>query len=164
MSTLNFTPRVPVFDANVGIGHRHDRKSPCESPDQLLCEMGRHGVDRALVYPLQGEIISPIQGNDSLASWTDSNDALIPQYVAGCDPESLKQLADLHKDGKISSVRLHDLHLFRGSTATCSNGWAQKIYPSGYRWQTHHHLKSWTHCKTFRIFLLFWLVRTTYIH
>ena len=45
--SLSFKSRVPVFDANVGIGNRHDRRSPFDSPDQLLEEMSRHGVDRA---------------------------------------------------------------------------------------------------------------------
>ena len=62
--SLSFKSRVPVFDANVGVGHRHDRRSPVDSPDQLLEEMSRHGVGRALVYSVQGEWISPIQGND----------------------------------------------------------------------------------------------------
>ena len=28
--SLSFKSRVPVFDANVGIGHRHDQRSPME--------------------------------------------------------------------------------------------------------------------------------------
>ena len=46
MTTLNFQARVPVFDANIGVGHLRNRASPFESPEQLLREMDRHGVAR----------------------------------------------------------------------------------------------------------------------
>ena len=39
-------------------------------PGQLLEEMSRHGIDRTLVYAVQGEWISPMQGNDLLAVLT----------------------------------------------------------------------------------------------
>ena len=65
--SLSFSASVPVFDANVGIGHRHNRRYPYDSADGLLEEMARHGVDRALVYHVQGELISPSQGNEQLA-------------------------------------------------------------------------------------------------
>ena len=55
MSTLHFQPRVPVFDANIGVGHRHDRAAPFENTNELLDEMGRHGVGRAVIYHVQGE-------------------------------------------------------------------------------------------------------------
>ena len=36
--SLIFSARVPVFDANVGVGHRHDRTAPFESAADLLKE------------------------------------------------------------------------------------------------------------------------------
>ena len=36
MASLSFRARVPTFDANVGVGHRHDQPAPFETPDQLL--------------------------------------------------------------------------------------------------------------------------------
>jgi hypothetical protein len=106
--SLSFSSHIPVFDANVGVGHRHNRRYPFDSPDQLLAEMARHGIDRSLVYAIQGELISPIQGNESLGTWTDGNDELIPQLVAGCDRESMDQLKGIHQDSRITSVRLHN--------------------------------------------------------
>jgi predicted TIM-barrel fold metal-dependent hydrolase len=136
MSTLNFTPRVSVFDANVGVGHRHDRRYPFESSDQLLEEMAHHGVDRALVYEVQGELISPTQGNDALHKWTDSNHALVPQYVAGCDTESINQLTDLDKDGKLSNVRLHN-------TEECRLPFVPWVYDDLLTWLTDQNIPLW---------------------
>ena len=66
MSTLDFKARVPVIDANIGVGHRHDRPGPISDRKDLLSEMGRHGVERAVVYHLQGESISPVEANDDM--------------------------------------------------------------------------------------------------
>lgn len=105
MTSLNFQPRVPVFDANVGVGHRHDRPSPFSTADELLEEMGRHGVDRAVIYHVQGEAISPIRGNEALSGW--AGDAFSLQWVAGPGEDSLRQLRALHSGGGVQSVRLH---------------------------------------------------------
>lgn len=106
MSTLNFQPRVPVFDANIGVGHRHNRAAPFENANELLDEMGRHGVDRAVIYHVQGEMISAIRGNEALLQW--ENDAFCLQWVAGPGADSLRQLQEFQADGKVKSVRLHN--------------------------------------------------------
>ena len=105
MTSLNFQPRVPVFDANVGVGHRHDRPSPYSDANELLEEMHRHGVDRALIYHVQGEAISAIRGNEMLLGWT--GDAFSLQWVAGPGDDSLRQLKGFHADERLRSVRLH---------------------------------------------------------
>ena len=66
MTSLRFTTRVPVFDSNIGVGHRHDRPSPVQDTEGLLEEMHRHGIERALIYHVQGETISGIDGNEAL--------------------------------------------------------------------------------------------------
>ena len=134
--SLSFRSRVSVFDANVGIGNRHDRRSPFDSPGQLLEEMSRHGVGRALVYPVQGEWISPMQGNDSLAALIDRNEALVPQFVAGCDSGSLRQLCDLHRDGLVSSVRLHN-------TAECRLPFVSWLYGDLLAWLSAEGIPLW---------------------
>jgi hypothetical protein len=104
MVSLDFKARVPVFDANVGVGHRHDRISPFDSPEELLEELARHGVGRALVYHLQGEAISPIEGNEALGRWARPEFTL--QWTLGPTPDSLRQLRELRAAGQLSSARL----------------------------------------------------------
>ena len=105
MSSLNFQPRVPVFDANVGVGHRHDRPSPFSDANELLEEMQRHGVDRALIYHVQGEAISAIRGNEALLGW--AGDAFSLQWMAGPGDDSLRQLRGFHASERVASARLH---------------------------------------------------------
>lgn len=50
MTSLTFTSQVPVFDANLRVGDRHDEPAPCRDRAALLAEMDRHGVERALIY------------------------------------------------------------------------------------------------------------------
>lgn len=108
IDALRFSARVPVFDANVGVGHRHDRPAPFESSTDLLKEMDRHGVERALIYHVQGESISSIDGNEALMAWL-GDDRLSPQWMLGTDAGSLSQLRDLRADGRVTCVRLHDV-------------------------------------------------------
>ena len=105
MTSLNFQPRVPVFDANVGVGHRHDRPSPFSEAKELLEEMQRHGVDRAVIYHVQGEAISAIRGNEALPGW--AGDAFSLQWMAGPGDDSLRQLRGFHASERVVSVRLH---------------------------------------------------------
>ncbi|MEE2658899.1 MAG: amidohydrolase family protein [Candidatus Latescibacterota bacterium] len=71
--------------------------------------MDRHGVDEALVYPIQGEAISTIDGNEQQRKWIEEGDGrLRPLWMASSHPDSLSQLRDLHASGELSAVRLHD--------------------------------------------------------
>ena len=106
MASLNFKATGPVFDANVGVGHRYNPLAPFEDPAGLLEEMQRHGVERALIYHAMGENISCITGNEELLKWVDNNDAFTPQWVASSTADSIAQLQDLHADGRVQSVRL----------------------------------------------------------
>ena len=108
---LSFRARVPVFDANIGVGHCHDRPSPFADVADLRAEMQRHGVERSLIYHLQGETISAIEGNEALRTWR--GDGLIPQWVAGPNADSLAQLRALRAAGEVSSVRLHNTEASR---------------------------------------------------
>jgi len=107
MGRLHFEPRVPIFDANVGVGHRPNQASPCDSPDELLAEMARHGVERALIYHLQAEFRSPIEGNEALIGGATEREELGLQWILGATDDSLRQLRELHADGRVDSVRLH---------------------------------------------------------
>jgi len=135
--SLSFSATVPVIDANVGIGHRHNRRYPYDSVDGLLQEMDRHGVNRALVYHVQGELISPTQGNEQLASWIDGNERrLIPQHVAGSDDVSLAQLLDLRAAGTLRCVRLHN-------TSGCRLPFARWLYNDLLTWLSDEGIPLW---------------------
>ena len=108
MSTLNFKARVPVIDANIGVGHRHDRPHPTPDGQSLKAEMNRHGVDRAVIYQVQGESISQIDGNQELTSWPADDSFFEPQWLAGPSRRSIDQLQKLHAAGRVSSVRMND--------------------------------------------------------
>ena len=47
---FEFRPDVPVFDADVALGRRHDRRVAVDSVEGTLEAMDRAGVDRAHVY------------------------------------------------------------------------------------------------------------------
>ena len=107
MNSLNFSPRVSVFDANVRVGDLKDEPSPCRDRDQLLAEMDRHGVERALVYHAQAESLSPIDGNRYLEDWFgDDRRRLVPQWIIMPTDESLGQIQELHGQGRVQAVRL----------------------------------------------------------
>ncbi len=105
MTSLNFQSRVSVFDANVGVGHRHDRVLPYSDANGVVEEMQRHGVHKALIYHVQGEAISSIWANEALQDW--DNEAFQLQWCAGSGNDVLRQLAEYHASKMVKSVRLH---------------------------------------------------------
>ncbi|MCE2450780.1 MAG: hypothetical protein J4F35_21250 [Candidatus Latescibacteria bacterium] len=131
---LSFRARVPVFDANIGVGHCHDRPSPFADVAGLRAEMQRHGVERGLIYHLQGETISAIEGNEALRDW--QSNGLVPQWVAGPSADSLAQLRELHAAGEVSSVRLHNTEASRVP-------FADWIYGELLAWLAAEHIPLW---------------------
>ena len=108
MNKLSFQPRVPVFDANIRVGDRHDLPSPCRDRAALLTEMDRHAIGRAVIYHAQTEEISPLDGNRLLEEWLDAEGRLVPQWSILPASSSLAQVQALHEAGRVSSLRLHD--------------------------------------------------------
>ena len=106
---LSFKAQVPVIDANVGVGHCNFRPAPFDSPQELLAEMNRHGVERALIHHQHGGSLSTITANELLYEWIEGHeDVFIPQWMAGPEPESLQQLQSLRAAGKLDNVRFHE--------------------------------------------------------
>ena len=103
MSSLSFSPHVPVIDANVCVGNHHTGPSPCLDSSQLLAEMDAHGVQQAVIYHAQGEVISPTDGNSLLEGWLDDGGRLIPQWSVTPVDISIKQIEDLHSQGRVTS-------------------------------------------------------------
>lgn len=108
MTALTFKARVPVFDANVRVGDRHDEPPACSDRHTLLAELDRHGVERALIYHAQTDDISPIDGNQALEPWVGTDGRLVPQWSVMPTAASLAQIQALHAAGRVTSVRLHD--------------------------------------------------------
>lgn len=108
MSTLDFRPRVPVFDANVRVGDCHDLPAPCRTRADLLAEMDRHGVGQALVYHAYTEQISPVDGNRLLEDWVEGEARLTPQWSIMPGSTSVAQIQALYDRGRVQSVRLHN--------------------------------------------------------
>lgn len=136
MTSLSFTPRVPVFDANVCVGHKRDEASPCPSPADLLAEMDARGVERAVIYHAQAETVSPTAGNGYLEDWLDQDQRLIPQWVVLPTSDSLAQIQQLHSEGRVSSVRLYDT----GSAGLPFRPWA---YDGLLSWLTKQRIPVW---------------------
>jgi len=139
MTTLNFKARVPVFDANVRVGDRPEEVSPCRNRNDLLAEMDRHGVERALIYHAQGEHRSPIDGNEDLEEWIGNDERLQPLWsVLSSDP-SLAQIKDLHAKGRVNCARLH-IHDTIHQLGLIFKPWAYDILLS---WFSDNHIPLW---------------------
>ncbi len=76
-------PAVPVFDANMALGRRHDRRVLFDTVDDALREMDRAGVQRALVYSTVAAS-DPIGGNQRQEEVLANAPRLVPQWV--CSP------------------------------------------------------------------------------
>ena len=140
MGTLNFKPRVPVFDANIGVGHRYDQPAPFNDAAGLLDEMNRHGVGRAVIYHVQGESISTLQGNEALVEWAHGDTPFSLQWTAGPGEDSLRQLQGFHADGKVKSVRLHSTD---STNLPVSVPFADWVYGELLEWLTAERLPFW---------------------
>ncbi len=81
---LNFKPDVPVFDANVALGRRNDRRVPSHTVDGLQEAMDRDGVGRALVYAPHAVSYDSEQGNQMVLDMIEGHDNLTAQYA--CNP------------------------------------------------------------------------------
>ncbi|MCX6047176.1 MAG: hypothetical protein NT075_18890 [Chloroflexi bacterium] len=135
MTTLNFKPRVPVFDANIRVGDSYDAPSPCPNQAALLAEMDRHGIARAVIYHAQTEEISPIDGNHFLETWL-GDARLTPQWSVLPTAASLAQIERLHGQNRVSSVRLHDTR----SAGLPFRPWA---YDKLLTWLSTHQIPLW---------------------
>lgn len=106
---LSFKAQIPVIDANVGVGHCNFRPAPVDTPDELLAELNRHGVERAVIHHQHGEALSAVTGNECLYEWLEGHeDVFIPQWMASPEPDCLVQLQELRSAGKLNNVRIHD--------------------------------------------------------
>ena len=102
---LRFRPSVPVFDANMALGRRHDRRVLFDSVEDALREMDRAGVERALVYSTVAAT-DPIGGNRWLEATLENEPRLVPQLVGSPARDDLERFAGAMAAGEASSMRM----------------------------------------------------------
>ena len=102
---LHFRPAVPVFDANMALGRRNDRRVLFDSVEDALREMDRAGVARALVYSTVAAS-DPVGGNRRLEAMLEGEPRLVPQLIGSPSWDDLQLFADGMKAGRASSMRM----------------------------------------------------------
>lgn len=105
-ASLSFTPQVPVFDAQICVGAGRSSIGPAASRAPLLAELGRLGVERALAYHIHAEEFSPLRGNQLLEPWLEDDDRLAPLWSVLPTSDSLAQIEQLQRAGRVRAVRL----------------------------------------------------------
>ncbi len=103
---LDFEPTVPVFDANVALGRRHDKHVAVDTVAGVLQVMDDSGVGRALVYAPHAVTYDPRDGNAMLVEQIGGEARLVPQFV--CSPvfDRLDDFADEVEAAGVRSVRM----------------------------------------------------------
>ncbi len=102
---FDFKPSVPVFDANVSLGRRHDKRVSVDDAEGTLAAMETAGVDRALVYSPHAVYWDADDGNQALLDMVRDHPGLVPQLVAS-PYENLDAFAAQIKDTGVRSVRM----------------------------------------------------------
>lgn len=97
---------MPVFDANIALGRRHDRRVRVDSVDDLISEMDRCGVGKALVYSPHAANYDSREGNELLFDSISGETRLVPQMVANPTWDDLKSFSRKVEDIGVRSIRL----------------------------------------------------------
>lgn len=103
---LDFKPTVPVFDANIALGRRHDRRVAVDTVEDTLKAMDRAGVDRALAYSPHAANYDSREGNDLLLESISGEPRIAPQMVANPTWDDLDEFAGRVEELGVRSVRL----------------------------------------------------------
>ena len=103
---LHFRPAVPVFDANVALGRRHDRRVTADTVDAVRAEMRRVGIGRALVYSAHSAAFDTRDGNDHLLEMVEGASDLVPQLACSPAGDDLDRFAAQVEELGVRSVRM----------------------------------------------------------
>lgn len=103
---LDFKPVVPVFDANVSLGRRHNQRVAVDSPEDTLSEMARAGIQRAVVYSPHAVNFDSRDGNNLLLETIEGHDGFVPQFVGNPVFDNLDEFSAEIEELNIRSVRL----------------------------------------------------------
>ena len=102
---LDFKPSVPVFDANVALGRRHDRRVKVHSVPATLREMDRSGIQRALVYSPDAAFRDSREGNRLLYDSIQGEPRLFAQFAFNPSSDRLDEFATVVDELQVRSVR-----------------------------------------------------------
>ena len=103
---LSFRPSVDVFDANVALGRRHNRRVRVDAVEGTLEAMKQAGVGKALVYSAHAADFDSRDGNELLLEMIQGQPSLVPQFV--CNPafDDLDIFVAQRADLGVRSVRI----------------------------------------------------------
>ena len=106
LADLDFKPSVEVFDANISLGRRHDRRVTVDTVEATLAEMDRAGVQRALAYAPHAATFDSQDGNRRLLEMVAGESRLYPQLV--CNPafDDLDAFAQGVRKNEVRSLRM----------------------------------------------------------
>ncbi len=102
---------LAFFDANAFIGRPVQGVArPAATADDLLAEMDRNGIDRALVWHIAQHDLAPVVGNRMLAEQIGPHDRLVGCWtiLPSCLPEFPKpdDLVAQMKDARVRALRV----------------------------------------------------------
>ena len=103
---LHFKPSVPVFDANVALGRRHDRRVAVDTVEGTQAAMRRAGVARALVHSAHAVAFDAQDGNEYLLEMIRGESSLVPQLALDPNGHDLGSFAAETSELGVRSVRM----------------------------------------------------------
>lgn len=103
---LDFKPAVPVFDADVALGRRHDRRVAVDSVGDTLSAMDKAGVDRAHVYAPHAAGYDSSEGNEILIDTIRGNSRFVPQFAANPSADDFEEFKVKFKAAGVRSIRM----------------------------------------------------------
>ena len=103
---MHTTDSPPAFDANIAVGDTRGTLSPLRDRAQLLAEMDRHGIGRALIYHANSHepFVDGTVTDGELDEWR--NERLFPQWTGLPTPISIERLQQRHAAGDLTCVRI----------------------------------------------------------
>lgn len=104
---FNFKPSVPVFDANVALGRRHDRPVRVDTVEGTLDAMGKAGVQRAVVHSPHAANFDGLEGNQILMDAIRGEPGLFPQFVFNPTFDNLDAFSAQILELSVRSVRIY---------------------------------------------------------
>ena len=103
---FHFQPTVPVFDASIALGRRHDRRVAVDTLEGTLKAMKAAGVGRAVAYAPHAVERDPTEGNAMLIEAIDGSSELLPQFTFNPTWDDLDSFAKQVADLNVRSVRM----------------------------------------------------------